>query len=180
MLCAKVHLHKHKSYFRLILLLSGDINLNPGPNTDVLPFSNESFSNDESQIFSGSDDGNLNFEKWALFKKEGLHFVHININSCLPKIDELQYLTKLSNASVVGISETKRDNSISSSKIEIEGYDLLRLDQSRRGGSVACYIKKSLAYIYKEKFCQSTEYIYQCFPTKNETNISRYFVQTPR
>ena len=49
---SEVHLHKHKSYFIIILLLSGDINLNPGPNTDVLPFSNEGFSNDESQIFS--------------------------------------------------------------------------------------------------------------------------------
>ena len=66
----------------------------------------------------------------------------------------------MSNTSVVGISETKLDNSISSSKIEIEGYDLLRLDQSRREGGVACYIKKSLAYIYKEKFCQSTESIF--------------------
>ena len=62
---SKVHLHKHKYYFRIILLLSGDINLNPGPNPDVLPFSNESFSNDESQIFSSSDDGNLNFKKWV-------------------------------------------------------------------------------------------------------------------
>ena len=48
---SKVHLHKHKYYFRIILLLSGDINLNPGPCADLLPFSNESFSNDESQIF---------------------------------------------------------------------------------------------------------------------------------
>ena len=52
----KIHLHKHKSYFKFILLLSGDINLDPGPNANVLPFSNESFCNDESQIFSGSDD----------------------------------------------------------------------------------------------------------------------------
>ena len=71
------------------MLLSGDVNLNPGPNADVLHFSNEIFSNDESQIFSSSDDGNLNFEKWAVFKKKGLHFVHININSLLSKIDEL-------------------------------------------------------------------------------------------
>ena len=157
---SKAHLHKHKSYFRYILLLSGDINLNPGPNADALPFSNESFSNDESQIFSGSDDRNLNFEKWAALKKKGLHFVHININSLLPKIDELQYLTKLSNASIVGIGEIKLDDSNSSTEIEIEGYDLLRLDRSRRGGGVACYIKKSLAYNCKEKFFKTTESIF--------------------
>ena len=102
----------------------------------------------------------MNFEKWAVFKKKGIHFVHININSLLPKINELQYLTKLSNASIVGYSEIKLDDSISSSEIEIEGYDLLWFDRSRRRGSVACYIKKSLAYNYKEKFCKSTESVF--------------------
>ena len=46
------------------------------------------------------------------FKKKGLHFIHININSLLPKIDELQHLTKTTDTSVVGLSETKLDNSI--------------------------------------------------------------------
>ena len=93
-------------------------------------------------------------ETWTLkngyivFKKKVLHFVHININSLLLKINELRYLAKSSNASIVGIIETKLDNSISSSENEIEGYDLLRLDQSPRRGGVACYIKRSLAYNY--------------------------------
>ena len=108
---SKVHLHKHQSCFRIILLLSGDINLNPGLNADALPFYNESFSNDESQIFSGSDDGNLNFEKWTIFKKKGLYFDQININSLLAKTDELRYLTKLSNTSTAGIGETKLGDS---------------------------------------------------------------------
>ena len=121
-----------QSNFRIILLLSGDSNLNPGPNADVLPFSNVRFYNDESQVFSSSDNGNLNFEKWAVFKNKGLQFVHININSLLPKVDELRYLTKLSNASIVGIGETKLDDFILSSDIEIEGYDRLRPDRSHR------------------------------------------------
>ena len=69
-------------------------------------------------------------------------------------------MTKTTDASVVGISETKLENSISSSEIEIEGYDLLRLDWSRRGGGVACYVKKVLAYNYKHSFCKSTESIF--------------------
>ena len=80
--------------------------------------------------------------------------------SLLPKIDELKYLTKLSNASMVGIGETKFYASILSSEIEIEGYDLLSLDRSGRGGGVACCIKKYLAYNYKEKFCKNTESIF--------------------
>ena len=48
---------------------------------------------------------------------------------------------------------------ILSSEIEIEGYDLLRLDPSHRGGGVACYIKRSLAYNCKDNFCKSREYL---------------------
>ena len=42
---------------------------------------------------------------------KGLHLLHLNANSNLP-IDELRYIAKLSNAAVVGISETKLDNCI--------------------------------------------------------------------
>ena len=35
--------------------------------------------------------------------------------------------------------------------------DLLKLDRSRRGSGVACYIKRYLAYNYKDNFCKSTE-----------------------
>ena len=71
------------------------------------------------------------------FYKKRPYFVDININNLLPKIDELHYLTKLSNASIVAIGETKLGDSISSSEIEIEAYGLLRLDRSGRGGGVA-------------------------------------------
>ena len=50
-------------------------------------------------------------------------------------------MTKITNAAIVGIGETKLDESILSSEIDIEGYDLLRLDQSIRGGGVACLLK---------------------------------------
>ena len=63
----------------------------------------------------------------------------------------------MSNASIAGIRETKLYDSISSSEIKIEGYNLLRLHQSRRGGGV---IKRSLAYNYKDNFCKSPETIF--------------------
>ena len=125
---SKIVLRKHKFYFRYILLLSGDINLNPGPFTDTFPFSNSSFSGSESRFHLGSNDENLDTEKWTNFKKKGIHFIHININSLLPKIDEIRHMTKITNAAIVSIGETKLDESILSSEIDIEGYDLLRLD----------------------------------------------------
>ena len=108
----------------------------------------------------GSNDENLDTEKWTNFKKKGLHFIHININSLLPKIDEIRHMTKITNAAIIGIGETKLDESILSSEIDIEGYDLLTLDHSRRGGGVACYVKKSLAYNYRDNFCKNTKSIF--------------------
>ena len=158
---SKIILRKQKFYLRYILLFSGDINLNPGPFTDTFPFSNSSFSGSESRFHLGSNDENLDTEKWTNFQKKGLHFIHININSLLPKIDEIRQMTKITNIAIVGIGETKLDDeSILSSEIGIEGYDLLRLDRSRRGGGVACYVKKSLACNYRDNFCKNTESIF--------------------
>ena len=48
---------------------------------------------------------------WNMFQKRGMHFIHLNINNLLPKIDEIRYVAKLTNATVIGLSETKLDNS---------------------------------------------------------------------
>ena len=76
--------------------------------------------------------------------KKGLHNLHLNINSLLPKIDEIRLTAKQSNASTNGISKSKLDSSILNSELDIEDYDLVRLNSSKRGGRVACYIRKSL------------------------------------
>ena len=70
--------------------------------------------------------------------------MHINIDSLLPKIDEIQYIAKLREAAVIGISESKLDDSVISSEIQIENYDLIRSDRNRYGGGVACFIRNDL------------------------------------
>ena len=75
---------------------------------------------------------------WKAFQCKGLHFLHINVNSILPKIDEVNLIANKSNATILGISETKLDNTIMDSELKIEGYDLIRSDRNRRGGGVAC------------------------------------------
>ena len=72
--------------------------------------------------------------------------MHININSLLPKIDEIRYIAKLSEAAVIGISESKLDDSVLSSEIQIENYELIRSDRNRHGGGVACFIRNDLSY----------------------------------
>ena len=77
-------------------------------------------------------------DAWNIFEKRGMHFIHLNINSILPKIDEIRYIAKLAYATAIGLSETKLDNAVFSSELEIERYDLVRSDQSRRGCSLFC------------------------------------------
>ena len=72
-------------YLRMLLILSGDINLNRGP----------------------ANRHQIKDLKFEVFTRKGLHFIHLNINSLLPKTDELRYIVKNSNAAVIGISETK-------------------------------------------------------------------------
>ena len=91
------------SFFHLLLLLSGDISLNLGSvHQDTLQCSNE----------------------WNVFKDRGLHFIHLNMNSLLPKIEELRYIAKSTNAAVIGICESKLDASVLDPEISINNSAL--------------------------------------------------------
>ena len=109
-------LKDHSLDLKLILLLSGDISLNPGPN-----WTNYQLT-----------------ENLKVFKNRGLHFIHLNINSLLSKTGELKELVKASNAMVVGITELKLDDSINNCEICTEGYNIIRYDWNRKGGGVVC------------------------------------------
>ena len=89
-----------------------------------------------------------------------MHFIHLNINSILSKIDEIRYIAILTNATFIGLSETKIDNAVLSSELGREGHDLVRSDQSRRGGGIACFVKNSISYNQKPNFCINTESIF--------------------
>ena len=130
-------------------VLSGDINAKPGPTTvtnnsisttvtnnsiplNTLPFHNHREPTiPPNAIALGCCKAYGNFQ-WKIFNKKGLHILHLNINSLWPKIDEINFIAKQSNASIIGISESKLDSSIFKSELDIDEYDLIRLDRSRR------------------------------------------------
>ena len=218
----RLKFRNHNSFFKYLLLLSGDINLNPGPinnpclictksvskrglccancgiwmhkkcnkiNPEInivqqdspalcnfcidkakdpcslwnlLPFPEESLNEIDNEVLDSEIDiNNLSHtENWNVFKKRGLHLLHLNINSLLPKIDELRYIAKNSNATVIGISESKLDNSVLDEEVNIEGYKLLRSDRNRHGGGVACYIRNDITYTERENFSTDLENIF--------------------
>jgi hypothetical protein len=57
---------------------------------------------------------------------KGMHFIHVNARSILPKMSELRIMAKESKAAVIAISETWLDSSVINSEIQIEGYSIQR------------------------------------------------------
>ena len=110
----------HTEFSRLILLLSGDKNLNPRP----------------TQIS----------ETWSVFKKRGFHFVHLNINSLPSKTEELRQIAENTNSAVIGLPETKLDKTIFDSEVSIPNYSLIRKDQNIKGRGVACYNTSDICF----------------------------------
>ena len=51
-----------------------------------------------------------------------------------------------SNATILGISETKLDKTIMDNELFIEDYDLIRSYWNRYGGGVTSYLKKESHY----------------------------------
>ena len=70
-------------FYHLLILLSGDVSLNSGP----------------SQYLPDNDD------KFEPFRKRDLHFLHINVNSLLSKIDELRDVVGHTKPAILGITE---------------------------------------------------------------------------
>ena len=78
----------------------------------------------------------------------------MNLNSLLPKIDDIHYIAKQSNASIIGISKSKLGSSVLNSEVDIEDKCL------RTEGGVAYYIRKFLSYNHKSTFCGHTKSIF--------------------
>ena len=81
----------------------------------VLPFHGGIFSEDDFYYNLNSLSKNVSRNEWKVFKKIGMHFIQININGLLPKIDEVGYVRNKTNASIIRVSETKLYETILSS-----------------------------------------------------------------
>ena len=74
-----------------------------------------------------------------------MHFEHLNLNSLLSKVEELRALAFNTDISVLWITVTKLDNTVSNEELKIDVFNLLRSDRNKNGGGVACYIKNNIA-----------------------------------
>ena len=115
---------KRSSIIPVYLLLCGDIHPCPGPSA------NRSGENSE----------------YKCFEKKGLHFIHLNIRSLPPKLDELRIIARNTRAACICITETWLDETVLDSEIQIQNYSIRRKDRNRHGGGVCIYVRTDLAF----------------------------------
>ena len=121
----------NKSFHRILIILSGDISLNPGP-----VFNSQSSCSNE----------------WYVFKAKGIYLIQLNVNSLLPKIDEIRYIAASTSAAVIGISESKLDETILQSEIQISMIcsDVIGTETAE----VSLALLEVISATYKNAFCR--------------------------
>ena len=115
-------------FLQILLMLSSDISVNPGSvyriqNENllhVLPFHGFCFSRDNFCSNLNSFTENVSRNDWHACKKRGINFIQTTRNSFVPKMDEMRYVAKITNAPIIGTSETKLDKIMLPSELDVE------------------------------------------------------------
>ncbi len=81
-----------------------------------------------------------------ILSTRGLHLLHLNIRSLLPKITEIRLLSNSNKVGLFCFTETWLDDSIKDAEIEIENYFLIRRDRNRKGGGVCVYVRSDIGF----------------------------------
>ena len=85
--------------------------------------------------------------------------LHLNTNSLIAKIDEIREILRISKVGILGITESKLDDSILDSEVSVEGYQIIRSDRNRNGGGVACYIREDFVFNHISPLSSELEYL---------------------
>ena len=106
-----------------------------------LPFTDT--QDDEADVDVSLDSSN---DIYKVFCRKGLHFVHLNIRSLPPSIDEIRTIATKTKAAVIALTETWLDDSVNDSELRINNYCLIRADRNRQGGGVCLFIRENLTF----------------------------------
>ena len=113
--------HTLRCVIMLLLLLSGNVEPNPGPATTTMCLQTPADFLDRTCI----------------------GFIHMNVRSLLPKMDMVKIWANSTNADIMVVSETWLSRSIPDSHVNLDGYNLFRADRRAKGGGVAIYTKNT-------------------------------------
>ena len=87
-------------------------------------------------------------ELWIIQERKrnttDLRMVHLNINSCQNKLDDLILLNKELKSHVIFLSETKIDSSYTNAQVALEGYHTYGMDRKKGGGGLMAYFSSKM------------------------------------
>lgn len=103
-----------------------------------------------------------------------VHHCHIDINSFLPKIEELRYTAKSRKEVSIQVSEPKPHNFVLELDIQMDNSNMLFYDRIINGGMVACQIRNGLSYGIKSNIPHEIKSIFfeLLSPTKNPITMA--------
>ena len=79
------------------------------------------------------------------WKRNGLKIAFLNIVSLRKHRRELEIVLNDDDIDIIGLSETRLDETVRDSDVNIDGYNIYRNDRNANGGGVAIYLKESLS-----------------------------------
>ena len=91
-----------------------------------------------------SDNENLKCRPEQPRKRNGLKISFLNIVSLRKHRHELEIVLNDHDIDIIGLNETRLDETISDSEVSISGYNIFRNDHDVNRGGVAIYVKASL------------------------------------
>ena len=73
---------------------------------------------------------------------------------------DFRNITNYIKLTIVGITESKLDSSVTNAELNINGYSIIRNDRNRNGEGFACYIRNDLCFNIKNIFSNSIEHVF--------------------
>ena len=116
-----------------------------------LPYNEHTFNlDDDEPLESGtvrtdqSVDGSES--DFQAFRKKGLHLIHVNARSLRNKLSDMTSIARKTNASIIAVSETWLDDTMTNNEINIPDYNIIRKDRDQYGGGVCIFVRDNLPF----------------------------------
>ena len=78
--------------------------------------------------------------------ERGFKMAFLNIVSLPKKLEEIWHPMYHKNIDLLALNETQLDLSFTDNQVGLNGYDMIRKDRSRNGGSVCIILRSSINY----------------------------------
>ena len=136
-----------------IILLAGDVSINPGPQPNL----------------ASTVPNDFDFPT-----KRGLRISHLNVRSIIHKMDSIRLMLKNKPFDIFSVSETWLNSDILDSELAIDGYSFIR--QDRKGGGCMVYVRENLPYCIRPEL--QAENIESCVIEINRPKCKTIFLWT--